>query len=151
MDDEFTGSKVALFIGTKLLVTLRDDFAHIPFPNVWDFPGGGREAGETPLQTLHREVWEEVGLVIPETAIVWQRPYPSTGDRAQTSWFFVAMMPAGVELEIVFGDEGQEWQLMELPAFFALTRVVPSFPQRVRDWLQIGGESLLINAANTPT
>jgi len=130
---------------------LRDDFVHIPHPNVWDFPGGGREAGETPVQTMHREVMEEVGLVIPDAAIVWQRPYPSNTDATKTSWFFVAMMPVGFEDGIVFGDEGQGWQLMSLDAFFALTDVVPSFPPRLRDWLADGGEELLKNAVIVST
>lgn len=151
MEDDFIGSKLALMIGDRILVILRDDFAHITFPNVWDFPGGGREAGETPLQTMHREVMEEVGLVIPDAAIVWQRPYPSSTDATKTSWFFVAVMPAGFEQEIVFGDEGQGWQLMTLDAFFALTRVVPSFPPRLRDWLAVGGEELLKKSDITPT
>ena len=145
MDDGFLGAKVALIIGDQLLVTLRDDFAHIPFPNVWDFPGGGRDPGETPLQTLHREVMEEVGLIIPDDAFVWQSRYPSTGDPTTWSWFFVAMVPAGFEQGIVFGDEGQGWQLLSLDAFFALKRVVPSIPHRLRDWLDDGGEMLLKN------
>ncbi|WP_458792267.1 NUDIX domain-containing protein [Yoonia sp. MH D7] len=128
MDDDFTGAKAALFIGGELLITLRDDFAHIPFPNLWDFPGGGREAGETPLQTMRREVMEEVGLVVPDASLVWRRKY-------ERNWFFVAVLPVGAEREIVFGDEGQGWRLVDLEAFFALTDVVPFFPQRVRDWL----------------
>ncbi len=143
MDDDFTGAKLALFIGGELLITLRDDFAHIPFPNVWDFPGGGRDAGETPLQCMHREVIEEVGLVIPEGAIIWQRRY-------QRDWFFVAVMPAGFERGIVFGDEGQGWRLVTLDAFFALTDVVPHFPQQVRDWLSDGGDDALKKGADRP-
>ena len=61
------------------------------------------------------------------------------------------MMPTGFEKEIVFGDEGQGWQLMTLDAFFALTRVVPSFPPRLRDWLADGGEELLNRQVITPT
>jgi len=151
MEDDFHGAKVALMIGGQVLVTLRDDFAHIPYPGVWDFPGGGREAGETPLQTLHREVMEEVGLVIPDAAFVWQRRYRSNTDPDQWSWFFVAMVPAGFEAGIVFGDEGQGWQLMSLEAFFALDRVVPDFPQRLRDWLADGGDVMLNNAWITPS
>ena len=44
----FIGAKLALFIGADLLTILRDDRPDIPFPGHWDFPGGGREGGESP-------------------------------------------------------------------------------------------------------
>jgi len=47
-------------------------------------------------------------------------------------------MPAGTETDIVFGDEGQEWRLMDLEAFLAFDRVVPAFAPRLRDWLAAG-------------
>jgi putative (di)nucleoside polyphosphate hydrolase len=34
----------------------------IEFANSWQFPQGGRDAGETPLQTLHREMEEELSI-----------------------------------------------------------------------------------------
>lgn len=141
MENDFCGAKVALFIGGKLLVTLRDNYAHIPFPHVWDLPGGGREGDETPLQTLNREVKEEVGLTIPHEAITWNRRYLSEVSPRGFVHFYIAHMPTETEADIVFGDEGQEWQLMTLEAFLALDRVVPSFAPRLRDWLAEGGSS----------
>ena len=143
MDNEFVGAKAALFIGGKLLITLRDDVPDIPFPNVWDLPGGGREGDETPLDTLNREVMEEVGLTIPSEAIVWQRAYSALSDPARSNWFFVALMPDGFVAEIACGDEGQGWTLIDLEDFFALTRVVPFFAARICDWLDDGGAAHL--------
>ncbi len=124
-----------LFIGSKLLVVLRDNYAHIPFPDLWNLPGGGREGTETPLQILKREVMEEVGLNIPEEAIMWHRRYSSEVRPRGFVHFYVAHLPAATEADIVFGEEGQKWRLMTLGAFLALDRAVPSFAPRLRDWL----------------
>jgi 8-oxo-dGTP diphosphatase len=34
------------------------------YPDVWDFPGGHLEAGETPEDAARREVMEELGVVV---------------------------------------------------------------------------------------
>ncbi len=39
------------------------------YPDVWDFPGGHAEPGESPREALAREVHEELGIVIDPTAL----------------------------------------------------------------------------------
>lgn len=47
------GAYVILPRDGQILVTVQD--------GEWQLPGGGIEAGEQPIQTLHREVYEETG------------------------------------------------------------------------------------------
>lgn len=44
----------------EVLLFLRDDKPEIPYPNLWDIPGGHFEAGETPEACIVREMIEEI-------------------------------------------------------------------------------------------
>lgn len=57
-----TGSAAFITFKDKLLLILRDDNPEIPQPNCWGLPGGTTEPGETPEETLKRELEEEVNL-----------------------------------------------------------------------------------------
>ncbi|MET7767441.1 NUDIX hydrolase [Nocardia sp. NPDC005366] len=46
----------------QVLLYLRDDKPGIPYPNLWALLGGMIEDGETPLQTIIREIDEEIGI-----------------------------------------------------------------------------------------
>ena len=45
-----------------VLLLLRDNKVDIPFPNMWDIPGGRVENGEIPEDTIRREMNEEMGI-----------------------------------------------------------------------------------------
>ena len=137
MENDFLGSHAALFLGDKLLVILRDDFTHIPSPNCWDMPGGTAEPGEVPLETLLREVREEVSLELPPEAIVWSKFYPSHSQPGHWNWFYVARLPAETVDDVILGDEGQRWDLMTVEEFLSIKNVVPSFPPRLREWQEL--------------
>ena len=46
----------------EVLLLLRDNKIDIPFPNMWDIPGGKVEEGELPQQALRREMMEEMSI-----------------------------------------------------------------------------------------
>ena len=46
----------------EILLFLRDDNPNIPYPNMWDVPGGHVEMGETPEHCIVREIKEEMDL-----------------------------------------------------------------------------------------
>lgn len=135
MSDEFTGCKLAYIINGQLLVYKRDDFPHIPFPGLWDFPGGGRDGNETAEECVLRELKEEFGLSLPESRLVFKKKFPdylNTGN----SFFFVA---EGQQTEIdaiVFGSEGQCWQLMAIDEYFSHPQAIPLLINRLLDFLK---------------
>lgn len=51
---DFTGCKIALFCGDKLLTILRDDKASIPWANMWELPGGGYESRDPWQPSVYR-------------------------------------------------------------------------------------------------
>lgn len=46
----------------EILLLLRDDNPDIPYPGVWDVPGGHVEKNETPEQCIIREMEEEMEI-----------------------------------------------------------------------------------------
>ena len=55
-----------IFINSQkqILLLLRDNIPGIPYPNMWDIPGGHVENNETPEQCIAREMKEEMDLDI---------------------------------------------------------------------------------------
>ena len=114
-----------------ILCYLRDDFAHIPWPGMWDLPGGGREGDETPEACVLRELDEEFGLIFAPERLVWRRKMPSMMDAQRASWFFAGRIDAEEIAAIRFGDEGQHWQMMPVAEFLAHPISVPKLQRRV--------------------
>jgi 8-oxo-dGTP pyrophosphatase MutT (NUDIX family) len=77
----------------KILMQLRDDGGgrSIPFPNMWNFPGGLVEQSETPLEAAVREIREEFELEIEPAAC--QEIWRYTHDHARDDHVFLCEVP----------------------------------------------------------
>ena len=134
---DFTGSKIALICGDKVLTILRDDKDDIPCPNMWELPGGGREGNESPFECAAREVYEELGIHLDEDCLLWSKVYPSVLFEGRQSVFMVGQLSQDQFDSITFGDEGQGYQLMNVEEFLTSSQVIPQLQERLKDYLKV--------------
>lgn len=131
-DAVFHGAKLMLFLGPWMIVLRRDHTPGIAWPGRLDFPGGGREGGETAVACALRETREEVGLSLSEGDLVWRHRHARDGD---CSWFFAAHQPATRVRDVQFGGEGTGWCLMPPKRFLTSDEAIPHFQDILRLYL----------------
>ncbi len=130
--DDFSGAKLAILVGNQVVTILRDDRPDLPWPGHWDLPGGGREGDETPAACALRELGEELGLTLAPTDLCWSHVAVRNG---ATIWFFAVEWPDFDPSAVVFGAEGQTWELAPLGWFMSEARVVPYHRERLALYL----------------
>ena len=133
---DFTGCKIALICDGQMLTILRDDKMTIPWPNMWELPGGGREGDESPFECAAREVYEELGIHLNEDCLLWSKVYPSMLFEGRQSVFMVGQLSQDQFDNITFGDEGQTYKLMSIEEFLNSKQAVPQLQERLRDYLK---------------
>lgn len=128
-----SGAKAIVVYQGKVLLTLRDNKPTIPYPNIWDLPGGATEEGESMQDTVLRELEEEFNL---HPSSIFDLGIENFDGRQAGR--FIAFLTPQEFAEIKFGDEGQKYD------FFTLDEVsekemVPSvgnFIKRNKDLLR---------------
>lgn len=131
------GAKAALICEGQILTYLRDDRPDLPWAGHWDLPGGGIEAGETALDCLLRETFEEFGLRLPPERLIYRKAYPALDTPHCHTVFFAGWLEAGEIGQIRFGEEGQYWRMMAVEDFLGHPRAVPHFQTRLRSALAV--------------
>ncbi|MBO4913907.1 MAG: NUDIX hydrolase [Oscillospiraceae bacterium] len=131
----FQGVKVALINNGKVLTILRDNIPNIPYPNMWDLAGGGRENEESPYETMRREVREELNIDIPESDVVWVKYYESITHAGSKSVFMVANISDDQIENIVFGEEGQEYKIVSFREFLENKNVIEQLKKRFLEYI----------------
>lgn len=132
---DFDGAKVALLKGARLVSILRDDRGDIPFPGMWDFPGGGREGAESPEDCVLRELREELSLTLSEGDLTWKKRYVGGRQGEVVTWFFVAEVPQLDLGRLRLGDEGQAWRMWDVERFLRMSNAVPHLKERLAAYL----------------
>ena len=134
-NDMFSGSKIALLCNGLVLTYQRDDFEHIPFPGMWDLPGGGREGTETPEECALRELQEEFGLALTSERIVWKNRYENETPGGLPTYFLVAQVTDEEVASIHFGSEGQAWDIVPVATFLQTLEAIPHLVERLTEYL----------------
>jgi 8-oxo-dGTP diphosphatase len=133
--EAFTGCKLAYIFECKLLVYKRDDRADIPFPDLWDFPGGGREEDETPEECVLRELQEEFDISLPESRFTYKKKVINHLNNGNAFFFVVNGKQSEIDA-ISFGDEGQYWKLMAIDDYMAHPKGIPALKSRLLGYLE---------------
>ena len=108
--DVFRANAAAVIINSRgqVLALERDDI-----PGAWQFPQGGVDKGEDPLDTISREICEEIGISVDKDLTllaeypVWlayeypQEVYQKYGKRGQAQkWFLFQIKDDNMELNL---------------------------------------------------
>lgn len=133
--NDFIATKLVLTCGDDLLVCLRDDFDHIPYPAHWDLPGGGREGAESAPDCALRELEEEFGLRLGEDRLLKNLAFLNPTGQGRASVFYIGQITKTEIDAIRFGDEGQCWRMMPVADYLTHPRAVPHFRVRVAQCL----------------
>jgi 8-oxo-dGTP diphosphatase len=106
----------------KLLLMLRDNKPTIPNPNTWSLLGGRDEEGETPEQTLFRELKEEANIEKSPITFLWEEASDNQGapDGRRRYYYHLPLQDQQLE-SIQLGDEGQELKFFS----FAELKTIP--------------------------
>ena len=135
-EPDFHGAKVAIFIDDHILVYRRDNKPDIPFPDLLDLPGGGRENDESGAECVARETFEEFGIRIAIDRFEPVQSYPNWRGSGHVALFFVCRLSPEILEDIIFGDEGQGWTTMPVAEFLASDQAVPHLQAQVDMFLK---------------
>ena len=100
------GSVAIIVHNDKILFLLRDNNPTTVNRNLWQLPGGQTEKGETPLETLRRELTEEISMIPKKLTFL--------GKTTSSIWMYAAFLGDEEVEHIALGNEGQELKFFTL-------------------------------------
>lgn len=91
----------------QVLMYLRDDFAHIPYPNMWSLLGGMLEEGETPKECVIREIEEEIGVILDPAQVTHHATRDCSFGIEHT--FFCSVRDLDIDTLVLTEGQGLRW------------------------------------------
>lgn len=126
------GSGAAALILTpegRYLMQLRDDIPGIWFPGHWGLFGGAVESHETPLEAIHRELEEELGMKGREvnyfSQVVFDLGDPEAGFRRRFFYTVPIREPEVAGLRLREGQDLRLFTVSELLSSDFVQKLVP--------------------------
>lgn len=104
-----SGTKGVVAYKGKLLLILRDNKPDIPFPNTWEYIGGGVDENETLEHAGLREIEEEIGVRPGNYVYLGSEKYPG-----REAGRFISILTEDEFQNINFGEEGQRYKFFSL-------------------------------------
>ena len=98
----------------------------------WQFPQGGLDAGEEPLDAIFREVQEETGITEAQLTLIRQHPQllsyelppqwrtPKVGRGQTQRWFLLRFMADDHAICLPYPGEFRQWRWLTFPELMPL-------------------------------
>lgn len=86
---DIQSAHAVLLLGEKYVLQLRDSNPNIAAPGQWSLFGGMKKTGETPLEAISREIYEELAIQPAEFHYLWFADYFAAFEgKVIRTWFF---------------------------------------------------------------
>jgi len=118
----------------KYLFVLRDNKPRIPNPNMWGLFGGGIDPGEKPMETIKRELAEEIDINVFDIEQIYSQKvvHNIQGQKYEiTGYYFVGKTDINDLLNISL-YEGQKASFFSLEEIVQKDNISPSIKKLIR-------------------